>query len=222
VGPVAVVEDLDELEDGSVDLCPRHPAVAVDEFLFQGGEPARGNGSPNTAPLRPRRLDAAGLGEERAELARGVLPRLPRSEWKMKLAGGLRWTIAMRRASETRLAYMWSASCRLTPCSAPRRLPHIRTIDERQRCRSVPTRRDGPSAIELSNCRRLGRYLRGGGSWRLFAIVGDNSSRAVHLALETRDAHPPLRADPESTGNASLRCQAIRSALGDPETLSCP
>ena len=44
VQPLAVVEDLDELEDGPAGLDTRRPGLAVDELLFQCREPAFGHG----------------------------------------------------------------------------------------------------------------------------------------------------------------------------------
>ena len=73
VQPFAVVEDLDELEDGSASVGTRRPGLAVDELLFERREPALGHGVvPALTRSRQRLGDAVGP-EELAELLRGVL-----------------------------------------------------------------------------------------------------------------------------------------------------
>jgi hypothetical protein len=44
VEPLAVVEDLDELDDGPADLGDRGPRLPVDQLFFDGGEPALADG----------------------------------------------------------------------------------------------------------------------------------------------------------------------------------
>jgi hypothetical protein len=83
--PLAVVEHLDELEDGLTSLGPGGPGVTVDQLVLQGGEPAF---TDRVVPAlrRPREaLSDVICLEQLGEMLRGVLP--PQSLWKTSSAG---------------------------------------------------------------------------------------------------------------------------------------
>ena len=56
VEPLAVVEDLDELDDGPADLGDRGPRLPVDQLFLEGREPAFTNGVGPRRQLHPNRM----------------------------------------------------------------------------------------------------------------------------------------------------------------------
>ena len=71
--PLAVVEDLDELEDGLAGPGQRGPGVAVDQLVFQGREPALADGVVPALGRPGEALDDVVCLEELGEIVRGVL-----------------------------------------------------------------------------------------------------------------------------------------------------
>jgi hypothetical protein len=58
VESLAVVEHLDEFEDGPPDLSTSRPGLAVDQLGFQGGEPALTDGIIPALPFSRKALAA--------------------------------------------------------------------------------------------------------------------------------------------------------------------
>ena len=73
VEPLAVVEDLDELDDGPADLGDRGPRLPVDELFLEGREPAFTNGVVPTLAGATETLGRLVGLEQGGEVTRGVL-----------------------------------------------------------------------------------------------------------------------------------------------------
>ena len=69
----------------------RWPWSEVDEFFIDRGEEGLGDGVVVADPGFTDRGPDLVVGAERAELIAGVLPGLPRSEWKITPGGGVRF-----------------------------------------------------------------------------------------------------------------------------------
>ena len=65
---LAVVEHLDELEDGPLSRGPCRPSLAVDQLFFQGGEPALGHRVVPALAGPRERLDDVVVAQELAKL----------------------------------------------------------------------------------------------------------------------------------------------------------
>jgi hypothetical protein len=79
VAALAVVEGLDVLEHCGLELEPRRPGAAVDEFFLEGGEERLGDGVVVGVSAGAHRDRDPGLVRGPAERERHVLPGLNRS-----------------------------------------------------------------------------------------------------------------------------------------------
>src|SRR5215203_6769468 len=92
VAALAVVEDLDEIEDRRAQPGSGRPGVAVEQLAFQRGEEALGDGVVQRIPDRSHGSDEAGGVQAAAVGERGVLAAVvgvaDQAGWRLSLADG--------------------------------------------------------------------------------------------------------------------------------------
>src|SRR5829696_8848271 len=90
VAALAVVEDLDEIEDRRAQPGSGRPGVAVEQLAFQRGEEALGDGVVQRIPDRSHGSDEAGGVQAAAVGERGVLAAVvgvaDQAGWRLSLA----------------------------------------------------------------------------------------------------------------------------------------
>ena len=112
VEAAGVVPAFDPVEDGPVEAGDGRPGATVDEFSFDGGEEALGDGVVPACSFASQRQGTAVIGGELAEVPAGVLAAAVGVEDRPG-----RWAAcvkALNRASEISSVRMWSASAQPT------------------------------------------------------------------------------------------------------------